>query len=640
MPPAEQLVSDAPLNQRGLGVGIDLGTTNSAIAILQNGVQTIPPIPNNGRTMPSVVSLLGEQILTGKDAINAEVHNPQGSYRNVKRVIGMGGTTAAISAEVVPNLVVRTASVRRKGKSMGKHKSSTTQQPKLSQQLKEAVENPARLALPKGEGEGEERETIAPEEISAHILRTLFQTAETHINTGEKVTRAVIGVPAYFNDAQRDATLRACALAGVPKSRLIAEPEAAANAYGIGREQLNLDDDGGGGGRSSSSSEYYEKDELIMVFDLGGGTFDVSILEVGGGVMEVVSTSGNNMLGGSDFDARIADFCSKKMMAFGTKRNYLKNGGDVADAMIRSAEAIRIYLSNNKVVDLAIPLSEEGWLSVEKAGDVIGFPDDVLAGEEGVSNSTHVMCKLSRKAMEELCRDELQALLRPVREVAIFADALLPGDSRPSVVEAAFEMEEDFERAMMEQGEGGMFAYDDFYSEEEGGETKEEEEEIDPNMLLQLKQIDLKAQKKAQQRGRKKAREIASKERTFRNEKRKVDNEAQRSAKITDGKIKVRDGISGRPISQVVLVGGATRMPVIGRLLAALTGIVPQKTVNPDEAVALGCAVQVGILDGDELMGGLKVLSPMQAAVMRALAKKRNMEFNDEYGDDDLDEFY
>eukprot|EP00957_Ditylum_brightwellii_P023159 1747568-Ditylum_brightwellii.AAC.1 len=136
--------------------------------------------------------------------------------------------------------------------------------------------------------------------------------------------------------------------------------------------------------------------------------------------------------------------------------------------------------------------------------------------------------------MEELCRDELQALLRPVREVAIFADALLPGDSRPSVVEAAFEMEEDFERAMMEQGEGGMFAYDDFYSEEEGGETKEEEEEIDPNMLLQLKQIDLKAQKKAQQRGRKKAREIASKERTFRNEKRKVDNEAQRSAKITD----------------------------------------------------------------------------------------------------------
>ena len=155
MPPVDQLVSDTPIDQRGIGVGIDLGTTNSAAAILIDGVPTIVPVgdgssdanSNNsksGRTIPSVVSILSkDEVLVGKEAVQAEVDNPSATYRNVKRVLGQGGTTAAVSNEVVPNLLIKSASARRKGRNIGKHKS--TMQPSLTQQLKEAEESPARL---------------------------------------------------------------------------------------------------------------------------------------------------------------------------------------------------------------------------------------------------------------------------------------------------------------------------------------------------------------------------------------------------------------------------------------------------------------------------------------------------------------
>ena len=143
-----------------------------------------------------------------------------------------------------------------------------------------------------------------------------------------------------------------------------------------------------------------------------------------------------------------------------------------------------------------------------------------------------------------------------------------------------------------------------------------------------------KQRKKEQQNGRKRARTLAKDERKFQEEKRKV------GAEVTD--VKVRDGITGRPISQVVLVGGATRMPAIGRMLAAMTGVVPQRTVNPDEAVALGCAVQVGVLDGNEDLGGLTVLTPMQAAIMRAVAEKEGLLKGEDLNDANFDivEYY
>jgi len=627
MPPKDQLVSDTPIDLRGIGVGIDLGTTNSCAAVLKKGIPSIIQIPDNGSTIPSVVSLLStshDECLVGKAAIENEVDAPLSTYRHVKRIMGMGGQTAAINVEVVPNLFFKSASQRRKGKSLSKQKSNNSAQPSLTTQLKDAEENPALLVCRMSE-EDDEVSYVKPEEISSKILSTLIKTVEEA--TQERVTRAVIGVPAYFNDIQREATLRACELAGVSKARLLREPEAAALAYGIGKKQLDQEDD----------------DELVLVFDLGGGTFDVSILEVGGGITEVLATSGNNMLGGSDFDGRIAEFLSKKLAKqaqkindslVGKKNFFKQEGGKVKDVMVRCAEAIRIYLSNQRTVTLNLPLTENGWLAMESASDVIVSPSDIVDDND---DPFTYQITMTRKEMETLCIDEFQALLRPVREVAVMAQALLPGDARPDLVEAAIRMEEEIEEAM-NAANSDQFDFEDFFSDEESStvrnEINTEEDEIDPKILSQIRAEDINARKREQQGGRKRARKLAAEGKKYRNQRRKADEEAQikllksGASGAKGGNVRIRDGIHGRPISTVILVGGATRMPAIGRLLAAITGTVPQKTVNPDEAVALGCAVQVGILDGDENLDGLQVLTPIQAAVMRAMARKRGMNVN------------
>jgi molecular chaperone DnaK (HSP70) len=601
----------------GIGVGIDLGTTNSAVAVLVDGIPSIVSVPNNGRTMPSVVSLVGENsFLVGEEAIENEVKNPLGSYRNVKRIIGTGGEIARANADVVPNVVLGGASTETRANKK-KRWNKKNSEPSLAKQMADAEENPALLYLPPKDGAS--RETVSPEVISAQVLKTLFETAETH--TGQKVTRAVVGVPAYFNDAQRQATTRACNLAGVGQVKLLREPEAAALAYGIGKEQIGAGDE----------------DESVLVFDLGGGTYDVSMLVVGGGLTEVICTSGNVSLGGSDFDARIAEYLAKLLTSHGLPRNLLSQGEEAADAMIRSAEAVRIYLSNNRKVSLALPLEAKAWSSLPRASDIIVPSGETELTEAGVSNSTHVLCELTRKTMEGLCRKEFEALLRPLREVAIMSGVMLPGDARPSVVEAAFEMEEEMERAMREAQAGAPMAFQDFYNDDEGKELAAiatvappaDVADVNPDMLLHLQELDMKERKRAQQKGRQKARNLAKKERRFQEEKRKVE---------TSVDVRVQDGISGRPISQVVLVGGATRMPAIGRLLAALTGVVPQRTVNPDEAVATGCAVHVGVLDGNEDLGGLTVLTPMQAAIMRAVAEKNGLfETAKDFDDDEFD---
>lgn len=203
---------------------------------------------------------------------------------------------------------------------------------------------------------------------------------------------------------------QAAALASdIPEERirLLREPEAAALAYGIGKQQMGKG----------------EEEELILVFDLGGGTFDVSILEVGGGIFEVVATGGNNMLGGSDFDSKLAQYFSKQITKHGCERNYWKDAGDVAIAMVTSAENIRIELSNTREVVLALPLSADGWLKSDSKDFILStrlYDENYEHIDEyGMSNSTHAIFKLSRKSMEKLCLDEFLALLRPVREVAI-----------------------------------------------------------------------------------------------------------------------------------------------------------------------------------------------------------------------------
>lgn len=642
MPDVNTLISDIPESQRGIGVGIDLGTTNSAISILtKDGNPKLVKVDGKS-TIPSIVTI---QQFEDDDGpfISAEVSSydnhdeddddaPSGgvglTYRHVKRVIGMGTTTAAGSAELVPHLVIRTASQRRKGKNLNK-KSKTDGMAGLGLEniMKEARENPVRLLLPEGidadvfepDVKEENTGTVSPEVISSVILEKLISAAEEE--TGERVTRLIIGVPAYFNDMQRDATVRAAELASsIPKERirLLREPEAAALAYGIGKQQIGKGDE----------------EELVLVFDLGGGTFDVSILEVGGGIYEVLATGGNNMLGGSDFDARIAQHLSKLMTKNGAAKNYWKESGAVAEKLVTSAEQIRIALSNTREVVLGLPISAEGWLEMQNPKDVVLSvrKDDEKykdITDTGSSDGSLVIAKLSRKAFEQMCLEEFLALLRPVREVAILAGAMLPGDASPAAVEALLQMEEQLEMELAQNAE----TFGDFYDESGEANEAEVDDDISAEMLLQLQEFDAKDEKKKQQRGRKRARDKRKNERKFREEKRKADEEARRSS--NNQNMKVLDGINGRRITQVVLVGGATRMPAIGRLLAATTGVVPQKTVNPDECVALGCAVQVGILDG--INTELQVLSPIEAAMMRALAKKRGMDVKDD--DNDFDDF-
>lgn len=562
----------------GIGVGIDLGTTNSAIAFLNGDIPEIIEIPNNGRTMKSVVAFdESGKPLVGNDALEWERKTSISAYRHVKRVIGTGvNFLSKETCEVVPHLIptAKSASSGKKSK-----KKST-----LQRILQDAKENPTMLvSLQKGE-DGKYN-SVSPEAVSAAILRRLLDVAKDH--TSKKITRAVIGVPAYFDDEQREATIRAANLAGVEKVKLLREPEAAALAYGVDKDS--------------------QEEEFVLVFDLGGGTYDVSVLLVEKGLTEIVCTSGNAQLGGSNFDGKIA-----KQIA-GLVSNCCRSE-DSSDMIIRAAESIRIYLSNNRRVEVALPTTEEGWRN-------LGDPDLVIVGndetfEPGTSNSTHTFVRWTRREVESFCLDELSDLLRPIREVAIMAGALLPGDARPSVADSATEMQEAFL-------DGGSFYEDD--ADADG---------ISAEVQPKAAEFDFKDAKKAQQKGRQKARQIAKEERKYREESRKANEEP---TAITDTRIRA-DGITGRPIRRVVLVGGATRMPAVGRLISALTGCTPQKTVDPDEAVALGCAVHVGVLDGRQEMG--TVLNPMQAALLRAVVEKqrRDGELDDMFFEDE-DEF-
>ena len=580
-----------------IGVGIDLGTTNSAIAFLnENNEPRIIEIPNNGRTMKSVVafdskyndndnddSVNFSYALVGNEAIEWEQQHEENVYRHVKRVIGtsINHITKETKA-VVPHLVLADdtdddydydSNSKNKGKKTRYSQKKKKKKASLEKILKDADAFPTRLySLNESSPDKNEPSYISPEYISSCILQRLLMVASEH--TGNTITRAVIGVPAYFNDAQRDATVRAANACGIEKVKLLREPEAAALAYGVDKDSD-------------------EEEELVLVFDLGGGTYDVSVLMVEKGLTEIVCTSGNSQLGGTNFDAKIAQHVSK--LVDGCCKTEESTG-----MILRAAELIRIYLSNNRIAHLALPLTEEGWLELQEVRDVIVTPpataeDDTTTGS---SNSTHVFHEISRKDMERICAKEFQDLIRPIREVAIMAGALLPGDTRPSIAESAIKMDLDAKQ---------------FYDDDDDDNDNDDDKAGDDESVV----VDIRSAKKMQQNGRKKARQVAKQERKYREESRKVQD------RLPDEKVRA-DGISGRPISRIVLVGGATRMPTIGRIISSLTGVVPQRTVDPDEAVALGCAVHVGVLDGDEEAG--VVLNPMKAALLRAVIDKERRE--------------
>jgi molecular chaperone DnaK len=375
-------------------VGIDLGTTNSCVAVMEGGKPTVIANAEGFRTTPSVVAFAknGDN-LVGQIAKRQAVMNPENTFYSVKRFIGRRFDEVTNEATEVSYKV-------------------------LSSGGNVKVDSP---------GAGKQ---FAPEEISAKVLRKLVEDASKYL--GETVTQAVITVPAYFNDSQRQATKDAGKIAGIDVLRIINEPTAASLAYGFDKKS----------------------NETILVFDLGGGTFDVSVLEVGDGVFEVLSTSGDTHLGGDDFDKKIVDFLAEKFKK--DEGIDLRKDKQALQRLTEAAEKAKIELSSVTQAEINLPF--------------------ITATQDGPK---HLDTTLTRATFEELCSDLIDRCRIPVED-------------------------------------------------------------------------------------------------------------ALKGAKLNKTNI-----------DEVVLVGGSTRIPAVQDVVKRVLGKDPNQSVNPDEVVAVGAAIQAGVLAGD-----------------------------------------
>ena len=377
-------------------IGIDLGTTNSVVAVMEGGEPVVIPSSEGSRLFPSVVAVnpkTGER-LVGQVAKRQAVINPQNTIYSVKRFMGRKFSDVEVQRAIgyVPY------------------------------EVREATNGDVRVLM-----NGRE---YSPPEISAMILQKIKTDAEAYL--GQTVTQAVITVPAYFNDSQRQATKDAGKIAGLEVLRIVNEPTASSLAYGLGNK----------------------KDEMIAVYDLGGGTFDISILEVGDGVFEVKSTNGDTFLGGDDFDQRIIDWAADQFkMQEGID---LRNDKQALQRLREAAEKAKVELSTTMQSELNLP-----FITADATGP------------------KHLNLTLSRAKLEQLTEDLVQRSIEPCR----------------------------------------------------------------------------KALKDA--------------------------------------------GLSTGGITEVILVGGMTRMPAIQEAVRKFFAREPHKGVNPDEVVALGAAIQAGVLGGD-----------------------------------------
>jgi len=327
-------------------IGIDLGTTNSVVAVMQGGEPAVIPNQEGARTTPSVVGITksGER-LVGQVAKRQSITNPENTVYSIKRFMGRRYDEVGEELKRVPYKIVR-----------GPH-------------------DDVRVEI--------SGKVYSPPEISAMILQKLKSAAEDFL--GEKVTKAVITVPAYFNDAQRQATKQAGEIAGLEVLRIINEPTAAALAYGLDKK----------------------KDETIAVYDLGGGTFDISILEVGEGVVEVKSTNGDTHLGGDDIDQRIVDW----MIAEFKKEQGIDLSKDrmAIQRLKEAAEKAKVELSQLVETEINLPF--------------------VTANESGPK---HMQLKLTRAKLEQLMEDLLQRTVGPVKQA--LSDAGVTPDKIDEVV--------------------------------------------------------------------------------------------------------------------------------------------------------------------------------------------------------------
>lgn len=379
----------------GRVVGIDLGTTNSVVAVMEGGKPVVIANAEGMRTTPSVVGVnKDDERLVGQMARRQAVMDPQNTFFEVKRFMGRKYSELSPESKRVPYTI-----------------------------RKDETGN-IKLKCPRL------KRDFAPEEISAIILKKLADEAARYL--GEPVTGAVITVPAYFNDAQRQATRDAGRIAGLEVKRILNEPTAASLAYGLDRVQS----------------------ETILVFDLGGGTFDVSILDVGDGVFEVKATSGDTQLGGAEFDKKIVNWLAEQFLE--QEGIDLRKERQSLQRLTEAAEKAKIELSGVGVTDINLPF--------------------ITSDQDGPK---HLNTRLTRSQFEGLCEDLLSRLRIPLREA--FRDA----------------------------------------------------------------------------------------------------------------------GLSPRDIDEVVLVGGGTRMPMVQEVVRSLINLEPNQNVNPDEVVAVGAAIQAGILAGE-----------------------------------------
>jgi len=376
-------------------VGIDLGTTNSVVAAIEGGQPAVITNAEGFRTTPSIVAYTKkEELLVGQLAKRQSVVNAENTFFSVKRFIGCKADEVSEESKELPYKVIKddNGNIKIKCSSLNKD--------------------------------------FSPEEVSAQVIRKLITDAKEYL--GQDVTKAVITVPAYFNDSQRQATVDAGKIAGIEVLRIINEPTAASLAYGLDKKQ----------------------NETILVFDLGGGTFDVSVLEVGDGIFEVLSTAGDTNLGGDDFDKALVRWLVED---FKTKEGTnLTKDIQALQRLTEAAEKAKMELSNVETTTINLP-----FITSDKTGP------------------KHIQQDLSRDKFEDLCKNLIDRCRIPVEK-------------------------------------------------------------------------------------------------------------ALKDAKVDK---------SG--IDEVVLVGGSTRIPAIQQLVESLTGKKPNKSVNPDEVVAIGAAIQAGILAGE-----------------------------------------
>lgn len=330
----------------GKSVGIDLGTTNSVVAVMEGGKPTVIPNTEGGRTTPSVVAFTksGER-LVGQLARRQAVLNPENTVYSIKRFIGRRFSEVESERSIV------------------------------SYKVKEGPDGGCKVAI--------QGKDYTPEEISAMILRKLKEDAEKYL--GEKVTSAVITVPAYFNDSQRQSTKNAGTIAGLDVLRIINEPTAAALAYGLDKKS----------------------NETILVFDLGGGTFDVSILEVGEGVFEVKSTSGDTHLGGDDFDHCLVDWVADEFTKL--EGIDLRKDRQALQRLTEAAEKAKVELSSVTETNISLP-----FITADATGP------------------KHLEMKVTRARFNELTRQLVERCRRPMEQA--LADAKLSYQQLDEVV--------------------------------------------------------------------------------------------------------------------------------------------------------------------------------------------------------------